>query len=69
MMAKVKQEQHRANDLHGAKTICTTLQDLAARFSFSNPHKFRDTILRSNRFPYVRHSRERWEMRISDLPG
>lgn len=68
MMAKAKQEQFKPEQLHEGEVVCVTLQELAARFNFNDPYKFRNAVLMRNLFPYKRVSRARWKVRTKDLP-
>lgn len=50
------------------ETVILTLGELAARYGFSNPQKFRAAVIEGGRLEVRRLSRSRWEVCVDDLP-
>lgn len=62
-------EEHDVEKLEQAECIILTLSELSGKFRFADSSKFRSAILARGILPYQRLSRERFRVRVCDLPG
>jgi len=59
---------NRVEELTRSPTTILNLTELAAHFRFTDTQKFRTTVLQAGTIPWLRHSRQRFEVRKCDLP-
>lgn len=59
---------HEIPKLAASKTVILSMGELAERWGYANTTQFRKTVLLSGRYPFMNLSRQRVEMRITDIP-